>query len=48
MKGSSTALVRVVGEKAEGHSTSGLPIFGLDCLPGRDSNLCVDAIDRCV
>ena len=39
MKGSYAALVRVVGENKRGIPQSEVPTFGLDWLPGQDSNL---------
>ena len=39
MKGSYTALVRMVGENKRGTPQSEVPTFGLDWLPGQDSNL---------
>jgi site-specific DNA recombinase len=39
MKGSYTALARVVGESKNGTPLGEVPTFGLDWLPGQDSNL---------
>ena len=39
MKGSYAVLVRMVGESKKGPPQSGVPSFGLDWLPGQDSNL---------
>jgi hypothetical protein len=39
MNGSDTALARVVGEGKMGTPQSEVPTFGLDWLPGQDSNL---------
>ena len=39
MKGSYTALAKMVGETKKGTPESGVPSFGLDWLPGQDSNL---------
>ena len=39
MKGSYTALARMVGESKKGTPQNGVPSFGLGWLPGQDSNL---------
>ena len=39
MKGSYAALAKMVGETKKGTPESGVPSFGLDWLPGQDSNL---------
>ena len=39
MKGSYAALAKMVGESKQGTPREGVPCFGLDWLPGQDSNL---------
>lgn len=39
MKGSDTALARILGESKKGTPQGEVPFFGFDWLPGQDSNL---------
>ena len=39
MKGSYAAVANMVGESKQGTPRGGVPCFGLDWLPGQDSNL---------
>ncbi len=39
MKGSYAAVAKIVGESKQGTPRGGVPCFGLDWLPGQDSNL---------